>query len=178
MAAVGRVQRPAFRLLTGSIHAVRRGYASSSDAAKVLDAVPLKAGDVILQNEADSEAGRAIIQLAKARGLTTVNVIADKPGTAIQVEKLKRLGGDIVVTESYTSTWYMKRLLSDLPAPKVGITFSTGTQATAVAQLLGPGGVLLLSQPLPKNVPYPGASKRPMPWADYLKAQKITAKSL
>ena len=63
------------------------------------------AGDVLVQNNADSEFGKAVIQLAKDKNIITVNVIADKPGSADAVEELKRLGGDIVVTESYAGTW-------------------------------------------------------------------------
>lgn len=63
------------------------------------------AGDVLVQNEADSEIGKAVILKAKERGVTTLNIIADKPGAATIVEELKEIGGDIVVTESYTNTW-------------------------------------------------------------------------
>lgn len=59
----------------------------------------------MIQNDADSEVGKEVIKLAKDKGLKTVNVIADKPGTAEIIENLKALGGDIVFTEAYTRTW-------------------------------------------------------------------------
>ncbi len=59
----------------------------------------------MVQNEADSDLGRAVIRTAKERGITTINILANKPGGVEQIEILKRMGGDIVVTESYTNTW-------------------------------------------------------------------------
>lgn len=40
--------------------------------------VNLKAGDVIVQNAANSTVGQAVIQLAKLKGVKTVNVIRDR----------------------------------------------------------------------------------------------------
>lgn len=40
--------------------------------------VTLKAGDVIVQNAANSTVGQAVIQLAKAKGVKTINVIRDR----------------------------------------------------------------------------------------------------
>lgn len=64
------------------------------------------AGDVLVQNEGDSEAAKAVIAAAKDRGVTTISVIGDKPGSADIIEQLKVAGADVVVTESYCNTWY------------------------------------------------------------------------
>ncbi|CAM6014468.1 unnamed protein product [Sphagnum balticum] len=152
---------------------------SSSVAEKLLAAVHLRPGDVMVQNEADSDLGRAVIRTAKERGITTINILANKPGAVEQIEILKRMGGDIVVTESYTNTWYMKRLLSDLPKPSVGLNSSEGSQATAVAKLLKEGATFLThGKSLPEEVAYPGADRRCVRWAEFLKAKKLTAKTL
>eukprot|EP00897_Mesotaenium_endlicherianum_P006488 jgi/Mesen1/5868/ME000298S05131 len=157
----------------------RRGYADGSVAARLLDSAKLKSGDVVIQNEADTEVGKEVIKLAKERGLKTVNVIADKPGTADLVEKLKQLGGDIVITEAYTNTWFVKRLLSDLPAPTLALNSSSGSLATAVAKLVAPGGTLVTyGKELPSAVAYPGAERRPLAWSEFLKKKEIVAKSL
>ena len=37
----------------------------------------LKAGDVVLQNDACSPIGRCVVQLCKARGIKTVNIVKD-----------------------------------------------------------------------------------------------------
>lgn len=156
-----------------------RCFASSSLAPKLLDAVKLKPGDVVLQNEADGETGRAVIQLAKERGLRTVSVIGDKPGTAAIVEELKQLGSDVVLTEAYTNTWFVKRLLNDLPKPALALNSSTGSQATAVAKLLGEGGTLVTyGKELPTHVIYPGSVRRPLKWGELLEAKKIKARTL
>lgn len=42
------------------------------------DFVKLKAGDVIVQNGANSAVGQSVIQLAKLRGVKTINIIRDR----------------------------------------------------------------------------------------------------
>lgn len=37
----------------------------------------LKAGDVVLQNDACSPIGHCVVQLCKARGIKTVNIVKD-----------------------------------------------------------------------------------------------------
>eukprot|EP00850_Spirogloea_muscicola_P007374 SM000037S13509 [mRNA] locus=s37:383202:384026:+ [translate_table: standard] len=165
--------------LAGGGHGGRGcGRPYSLSAAKLLDRVDLKPGDVIVQNAADSDAGRALIREARERGVKTINVVGDKPGTADVVEQLKMLGGDIVVTESYTRLWYISRLLNDFPKPKAGINSADGSQLLAVTKLLGPGSTLLSTKKLPAVVQYPGATRRPVKWQDYLKAKNINVANL
>ena len=42
------------------------------------DFVALKEGDVVVQNGATSAVGQALIQIAAARGIHTVNIIRDR----------------------------------------------------------------------------------------------------
>ena len=56
--------------------------------------VQLKAGDVVVQNAANSAVGQAVIQLAKLRGVKTVSIIRDRADYKQVVEQLKALGGD------------------------------------------------------------------------------------
>lgn len=60
-----------------------------------------------MQNCGDSEIGKVVIQLAKERKLQTLSIIEDKSRAPDIIEELKALGGDIVVPESYTKTWYL-----------------------------------------------------------------------
>ena len=53
--------------------------------------VQLKRGDWLLQNAANSSIGRAVIAIAKSRGLRTVNVVL----RAESVDEIKSIGGDI-----------------------------------------------------------------------------------
>ena len=57
--------------------------------------VHLKPGDWLLQNAANSSVGRAMIALAKARDLRTVNVVR----RAELIDELKALGGDAVLVD-------------------------------------------------------------------------------
>ncbi len=59
------------------------------------DIVPLKAGDWIMQNGANSSCGQFIIQMAKLRGIRTVNVVR----RAAVVPYLQEIGGDVVVVD-------------------------------------------------------------------------------
>jgi len=58
--------------------------------------VDLEPGEWVIQNAANSAVGRYVIQLAKARGLRTVNVVR-RDGLA---ESLQKLGADVVVVDS------------------------------------------------------------------------------
>jgi mitochondrial enoyl-[acyl-carrier protein] reductase / trans-2-enoyl-CoA reductase len=57
--------------------------------------VPLKRGDWVIQNGANSAVGRAVIAIAKSLGIRTVNVVRREE----LVDEIKSLGGDIVLVE-------------------------------------------------------------------------------
>lgn len=57
--------------------------------------VPLKRGDWLLQNAANSSVGRAVIAIAQARGMRTVNVVR-RPEL---VDEIRKLGGDVVLLD-------------------------------------------------------------------------------
>jgi len=57
--------------------------------------VSLKPGDWIVQNASNSAVGRCVIQLAKIRGIKTLNVVR-RPEL---IDELKAIGADVVVTE-------------------------------------------------------------------------------
>lgn len=63
-------------------------------------------GATLVQNCGDSDIGKVVVQVAKERNLQTISIFEDKPGSPDIIEELKALGGDIVVPESYTKTWY------------------------------------------------------------------------
>ena len=63
------------------------------------DIVSLEPGDVVVQNGATSSVGQAVIQLARARGLRTVNVVRERPDWDATVGWLNDLGADLVTTE-------------------------------------------------------------------------------
>jgi len=113
----------------------------------------LNPGDVIVQNGANSSVGLSIIQLANERKIKTINIIRNSNGFAENVEKLKAIGGFMVVSEDYVQTPPFRRLLSDIPKPKLGLNCIGGASATEMARLLGEKGTM---------VTYGGMSRRPV----------------
>eukprot|EP01095_Lingulamoeba_sp_RSL-Kostka_P003384 TRINITY_DN14370_c0_g1_i1.p1 TRINITY_DN14370_c0_g1~~TRINITY_DN14370_c0_g1_i1.p1 ORF type:complete len:379 (+),score=138.42 TRINITY_DN14370_c0_g1_i1:37-1137(+) len=117
------------------------------------DFVDLKEGDVIIQNGANSMVGQSVFQLARAKGVKTINVIRNRRDHADCVERMKAYGADMVVTEEYVLTPEYKKLVSDLPAPKLALNCVGGKSSTNLARCLGQDGTL---------VTYGGMSKRPI----------------
>ncbi|OIS95674.1 PREDICTED: probable trans-2-enoyl-CoA reductase, mitochondrial isoform X1 [Nicotiana attenuata] len=117
------------------------------------DFVALKPGDTIVQNGATSIVGQCVIQLARVRGIHSINVIRDKPGSDEVKEKLMKLGADIVFTESELDVKSIKSLLDDIPQPLLGLNCIGGNAATLVIKLLRQGGTM---------VTYGGMSKKPI----------------
>lgn len=113
------------------------------------DYVDLKPGDWIAQNAANSAVGGYIIQMAKLRGVKTVNVVRRED----VAPSLKAMGADVVITEG-----------PDLPAriaaatDNAKIVFAidavSGPSAAGLAQSLTFGGTL---------VNYGALSMQPMP---------------
>ncbi|KAL9655172.1 hypothetical protein ABK040_008947 [Willaertia magna] len=118
------------------------------------DFAELKPGDVIIQNGANSMVGLLVIQLAKLKGVQTINLIRSRPNYELAVQKLKDFGADIVMDYSFAnSNAKMSRLLSDLPKPKLGLNCVGGDAARLVTKYLGEDGVL---------VTYGGMSRQPI----------------
>lgn len=114
----------------------------------------LTAGDVVIQNGANSAVGKCVIQLAKARGIRTINVVgSDVADYDVVNDHLKGIGGDIVCVDSYVDTPDFHRLLADLPAPKLGLNCIGGKVATNVARAVAKGGTF---------VTYGGMSRHPV----------------
>src|ERR1700761_7238985 len=59
------------------------------------DIVPLKRGDWVMQNGANSAVGRAVIVIARSLGIKTVNIVRREE----LVEEIKAIGGHVVLVE-------------------------------------------------------------------------------
>ncbi len=59
------------------------------------DFVPLQPGDWLIQNAANSAAGRAVIQIARELGYKTINIVRRSE----LAEELRALGGDVVLLD-------------------------------------------------------------------------------
>ncbi|KAK4492013.1 hypothetical protein RD792_002801 [Penstemon davidsonii] len=117
------------------------------------DFVDLKSGDAVVQNGATSIVGQCIIQLARVRGIHTINIIRDRVGSDEVKEKLKKLGADEVFTESQLEVKNVKSLLANIPEPALGFNCVGGNAASLVLKFLKHGGTM---------VTYGGMSKKPV----------------
>ena len=118
-------------------------------AVKVLGG--LKEGDYLIQHGADSAVGLAVVQIAALKGIHTINIVPEGPDYLERAGLIKELGGDVVMKDTYAGSAGSKKILSELPKPKLGLT---GSAAGAAA--LGPllGGANLIT--------YGGSSSEPL----------------
>ncbi|XP_065865106.1 enoyl-[acyl-carrier-protein] reductase, mitochondrial [Euphorbia lathyris] len=117
------------------------------------DFTTLNSGDSVVQNGATSIVGQCIVQIAKSRGIHSINILRDRPGSDEAKESLMKLGADEVFTESQLQVKNVKGLLSNLAEPALGFNCVGGNSATLVMKFLRQGGTM---------VTYGGMSKKPV----------------
>lgn len=98
----------------------------------------LKEGDWIIQNAANSNCGRYLIQLAKLRGIKTINVVR-RPEL---VDELKALGGDIVLVDGDDLSGRVLQETGGVPA-KLGVDAVNGMATARIASCLADGSTVL-----------------------------------
>ncbi|KAJ2359418.1 mitochondrial 2-enoyl thioester reductase [Coemansia sp. RSA 2618] len=118
----------------------------------------LQTGDYVIQNGANSGVGRAVIQLARQRGIRTINVVRDRPQFADLQHELEQLGADIVVTDQQlagkSDDGEVKRRLKALDAPIcLGFNCVGGRATVPLTKCISSGGTL---------VSYGGMSRQPV----------------
>lgn len=114
----------------------------------------LAPGDVIIQNGANSMVGMAVIQMARERGIKTINIIRqDRPGADKILRLLDNLGGDINITDDWLNSYHCKEALKELPPIKLGFNCVGGDVVTDMCRVMGNGGTI---------VSYGGMSKTPI----------------
>jgi len=102
------------------------------------DYVELAHGDWLIQNAANSAAGRAVIQIAHQLGYKTVNVVRRSELS----DELRAEGGDIVLVDSEN----LRREVQDAiggPQIRLGLNAVGGESALRLANCLGPGSTLV-----------------------------------
>jgi trans-2-enoyl-CoA reductase len=102
------------------------------------DFVKLEPGDWLVQNAANSGVGRSVIQLARAMGFKTLNVVR----RAELVEELTAAGGTVVVTEECDLRKELKTLCGGA-RPKLALNAVGGPSALNIANALAPGGSMV-----------------------------------
>jgi len=126
-----------------------------STAIRLLnDFAKLGEGDVVLQNGASGAVGSAVVQIASAKKIKTINIVRDTaPEIDAKIQRLKALGATMAVSAPYAASAQFRRLLADVPKAKLALNCVGGASATEMARNLGEGGVL---------VTYGGMSHRPV----------------
>jgi NADPH:quinone reductase-like Zn-dependent oxidoreductase len=100
--------------------------------------VPLVAGDWVIQNVANSGVGGYLMQLAKRRGLRTVNLVRRESAVAAT----KALGGDVVLVDGEKIVQRVSAA-TDGAAIRLGIDAVGGAATDRLAQCLAEGGTLV-----------------------------------
>jgi trans-2-enoyl-CoA reductase len=95
------------------------------------DYVELRRGDWLIQNAANSAAGRAVIQIANELGYKTVNVVRREE----LVEELRAEGGDIVLIDGESLRDDVKEATSGAPI-RLGLNAVGGESALRLANTL------------------------------------------
>jgi trans-2-enoyl-CoA reductase len=100
--------------------------------------VDLRAGEWVIQNAANSAAGRAVIQIAHELGLKSVNVVR-RPEL---IEELKSEGADVVLVDGDQLRDEVKAATAGEPI-RLGLNAVGGDSALRVANALAPGSTLV-----------------------------------
>jgi trans-2-enoyl-CoA reductase len=102
------------------------------------DYVNLQKGDWVIQNAANSAAGRDLIQIAHELGYKTVNVVR----RAELVDELRAEGGDVVLVDGEDLRDEVKNATSAAPI-RLGLNSVGGDSALRLANCLAPGSTLV-----------------------------------
>ncbi|XP_051510813.1 enoyl-[acyl-carrier-protein] reductase, mitochondrial-like isoform X2 [Myxocyprinus asiaticus] len=113
----------------------------------------LSPGCTVIQNGSNSAVGQAVIQIAAALGLKTINIIRDRPNCAVLIEELRSMGADYVITEEEVMSSGLHQIFEEVPKPKLGLNCVGGLSGGLVLSNLDSGGTM---------VTYGGMAKRPL----------------
>uniref|UniRef100_A0A4W3JR79 Enoyl-[acyl-carrier-protein] reductase, mitochondrial n=1 Tax=Callorhinchus milii TaxID=7868 RepID=A0A4W3JR79_CALMI len=113
----------------------------------------LKPGDSVIQNGANSAVGQAVIQIAHAMGLKTINVIRDRPDLQKLTDRLQSMGANYVVTEEALRKPEMKEIFKEVPRPRLALNCVGGKSTVEVLRQLQHGGTI---------VTYGGMARQPI----------------
>jgi mitochondrial enoyl-[acyl-carrier protein] reductase / trans-2-enoyl-CoA reductase len=100
--------------------------------------VDLKAGDWVIQNAANSAAGRAVIQIAHALGYKTVNVVRREE----LIQELRAEGGDVVLIDGENLRDEVKKATEGAPI-RLGLNAVGGESALRLMNCLAASGTLV-----------------------------------
>lgn len=115
--------------------------ASPLTALRLLsDYAKLSPGDVVIQDAGSSPVGTAVVQIANALGLHSISIVRESSADyAPTVERLKLMGGDVVIDASYVDSDCFRAIMKDFPIPKLAINGSDAASCKMLADLLPKG---------------------------------------
>jgi trans-2-enoyl-CoA reductase len=102
------------------------------------DYVDLARGDWLIQNAANSAAGRAVIQIAHELGYKTVNVVRRSE----LIGELRAEGGDVVLVDNENLRHEVEDAIGGPPI-RLGLNAVGGESALRLANCLAPGSTLV-----------------------------------
>jgi trans-2-enoyl-CoA reductase len=102
------------------------------------DYVDLKPGDWLIQNAANSAAGRAVIQITRELGYKTVNVVR----RAELIDELRAEGGDVVLVDGENLREEVRSATSGAPI-LLGLNAVGGESALRLANTLAPESTMV-----------------------------------
>ncbi len=102
------------------------------------DYVDLKNGDWLIQNAANSAAGRAVIQIAHDLGYKTFNVVRRDE----LIDELRAEGGDVVLVDGENLREEVKNATGGAPI-RLGLNAVGGESALRLANTLAPGSTIV-----------------------------------
>ena len=102
------------------------------------DYVDLKRGDWLIQNAANSAAGRAVIQIAHDLGYKTINVVRREE----LIEELRAEGGDVVLVDGENLREEVKNVTGEAPI-RLGLNAVGGDSALRLANTLAPESTMV-----------------------------------
>jgi trans-2-enoyl-CoA reductase len=102
------------------------------------DYVDLRSGEWLIQNAANSAAGRAVIQIARELGYKTVNVVR----RAELIDEVRAEGGGVVLVDGENLREEVKNATSDAPI-RLGLNAVGGESALRLANCLAPAATVV-----------------------------------
>ncbi|CAI5470545.1 unnamed protein product [Closterium sp. Yama58-4] len=106
----------------------------------MLNQLNVPKGEYVVQTQAGSTLGRMLIQVARSRGIKTINVVR----RAAQAAELKALGGDEVICSTDESVPERVRAITGGRMAHAAVESVAGDLTGAVLSSVRPGGTVLL----------------------------------
>ena len=98
----------------------------------------LEEGDWVIQNAANSNCGRYLIEIAKLRGIKTINVVRREE----LIPELEELGGDVVLMDGEDLKERVRSATAGAPI-KLGVDAVNGMATARIASCLADGSTVL-----------------------------------